>query len=90
MASRDRDADHARIYLWLIAKAQGAKAEGDPDQDLSQALESSWNSNPDDLISKTGSFLLGRGNETDYLAAPRRPRRRRTRRSIARRGISRG
>jgi tetratricopeptide (TPR) repeat protein len=67
MAPRDHDADHARLYLWLIAKAQNAKA--DPDQELSDALENSWNSPPDDLISKTAALLLGRMTEADYLAA---------------------
>jgi len=66
-APRDHDADHARLYLWLIAKAQNSRA--DADQELSDALENSWNSNPDDLISKTAAFLLGRMTEADYLAA---------------------
>jgi lipoprotein NlpI len=64
---KDRNADHARLYLWLISKARNAKA--DADQDLNAALESSWNSSPDDLVSKTAAFLLGRINEPDYLAA---------------------
>ncbi len=63
---RDHDADHARLYLWLIAKAQNTKV--DADQDLSDALENNWNASPDDLVSKTASFLLGRTPESDYLA----------------------
>ena len=66
LSPRDHDADHARLYLWLIAKAQG---KPDPDTDLSTALETSWNSPADDLVSKTAAFLLGRMNEADYLAA---------------------
>ena len=69
MNPRDHEADHARAFLWLIGKAQGAQAGSDPDQDLSHALESNWNSNPSDLISKSATFLLGRVPETDYLAA---------------------
>lgn len=67
LAPRDHNADHARLYLWLIAKAQNLKT--DVDQELSDALENGWNSSPDDLISKTAAFLLGRLNEADYLAA---------------------
>jgi tetratricopeptide (TPR) repeat protein len=67
---RDRDADHARLYLWLIAKEQNAT---DADQELSDALENSWNSSPDDQVSKTAAFLLGRMNEADYLAAAASP-----------------
>jgi len=67
MAPKDHDADYARLYLWLIEKQQNPKA--DSDQDLSDALESNWNSSPDDLSTKTATFLLGRMNETDYLAA---------------------
>ena len=67
LAPRDHDADHARLYLWLIAKAQNAKT--DPDQELSDALENSWNSSLDDLISKTAAYLLGRMSEADYLTA---------------------
>ena len=44
LAPRDRDTDHVRLYLWLIAKAQNSGA--DADQDLSTALGSSWNSAP--------------------------------------------
>jgi len=57
LAPRDHDADHARLYLWLIGKAQNAKTDGD--QELSDALENSWNSPPDDLITKTRHFFWG-------------------------------
>jgi tetratricopeptide (TPR) repeat protein len=67
MAPRDRFADYARLYLWLIAKQQNPKA--DVDQELSDALENSWSASADELPTKTASFLLGRTNETDYLAA---------------------
>jgi tetratricopeptide (TPR) repeat protein len=67
LAPRDHNADHARLYLWLISKAQNATT--DADQDLSNALETSWNSAPDDQVSKTALFFLGRLNESDYLAA---------------------
>ena len=71
LAPRDHDADHARLYLWLIAKAQNAKT--DPDQELSDALTNNWNSSADEMISKTASFLLGRVTETDYLAGAASP-----------------
>jgi len=67
LAPKDHNADPARLYLWLIAKTENSKT--DADQDLSDALENSWNSSPDDLVSKTAEFLLGRMNEADYLAA---------------------
>jgi len=67
LAPKDHNADHARVYLWLIARAQNAKA--DADHDLTDALENNWNSSSDDLISKTAAFLLGNLSETDYLAA---------------------
>jgi lipoprotein NlpI len=67
LAPKDHNADHARLYLWLISKAQNPKI--DADQELSDSLENSWNSSPDDLTSKTAAFLLGRINEADYLAA---------------------
>jgi tetratricopeptide (TPR) repeat protein len=67
LAPRDHDADHARLYLWLISKAQNSGAEAD--QDLSAALENSWNSTPDDVVTKTANFFLGRMTEADYLAA---------------------
>jgi tetratricopeptide (TPR) repeat protein len=71
LAPRDHEADHARLYLWLIAKAQNTG--GDADQALSSALESSWNSTPDDFISKTAEFFLGNLPEADYLAAAASP-----------------
>jgi tetratricopeptide (TPR) repeat protein len=67
LAPTDRYADHARLYLWLIAKAQNSKT--DPDLELAGYLQTSWNSAPDDLTSKTAAFLLGRINEDDFLAA---------------------
>ena len=67
LAPRDHAADNARLYLWLISKAQNSKA--DADEQLSDSLENSWNSSPDDLVSKTAAFLLGRMNEADYLVA---------------------
>jgi tetratricopeptide (TPR) repeat protein len=70
-APTDHFADHARLYLWLIAKAQNSKI--DADQLLSDALQTTWNSTPDDLTTKTASFLLGRMNEADYLAAASSP-----------------
>jgi tetratricopeptide (TPR) repeat protein len=70
-APRDHNADHARLYLWLISKERNPKA--DADQELTAALESSWNSPQDDLASKTAAFLLGRINEADYLAAAASP-----------------
>ncbi len=66
LAPKDHYADDAHLYLWLIAKAQNVRT--DPDQELSDALENNWNSPSDDLASKTAAFLLGRINETDYLA----------------------
>ena len=71
MATRDHYADHARLYLWLIDKAQNTKT--DSDQELSDALENNWNSATDDVTSKTAAFLLGRINESDYLAAAPSP-----------------
>jgi tetratricopeptide (TPR) repeat protein len=63
--------DNVRLYLWLISKAQNSKV--DADQELSDALENSWNSRPDELVSKTAAFFLGRMNEADYLAAADSP-----------------
>ncbi|MCE0523709.1 MAG: tetratricopeptide repeat protein [Methylacidiphilales bacterium] len=71
LAPRDHNSDHARLYLWLIAKAENSKA--DPDQELSDALENRWNSSPDDFATKTGAFLLGRTAEADYLASAASP-----------------
>jgi len=71
LAPKDHNADHARLYLWLVAKAQNSKT--DPDQELSVDLENGWNSPPDELVSKTAAFLLGRINEADYLAAAASP-----------------
>jgi tetratricopeptide (TPR) repeat protein len=71
LAARDHDADHARLYTWLIAKAQNSGAQAD--QDLSTALESSWNSSPDEVTTKTANFLLGRVSEPDYMAAATSP-----------------
>jgi tetratricopeptide (TPR) repeat protein len=68
---KDHNADHARLYLWLISKAQNSKT--DADQELSDALENRWNSSPDELTSKTAAFLLGRINEAEYLAAAASP-----------------
>ena len=67
LAPRDHDADHVRLYLWLIAKAQNSG--GDADQELSSALAGSWNSSPDDLVTKTAAFLLGNTTEANYLDA---------------------
>jgi tetratricopeptide (TPR) repeat protein len=67
LAPTDRYADHARLYLWLIAKAQNTKS--DPDQDLSDALQSNWNSTGDDMATKAAAFLLGRLSEADFLAS---------------------
>jgi tetratricopeptide (TPR) repeat protein len=71
LSPKDHNADHARLYLWLIEKASGAKT--DADAELSDAMESSWNSPPDDLVSKTAGYLLGRVSETDYLSASDSP-----------------
>jgi tetratricopeptide (TPR) repeat protein len=67
IAPTDHFADHARLYLWLIAKAQNAK--GDPDQELSDALQNGWNSSGDDMATKTAAFLLGRLSEPDFLTS---------------------
>jgi tetratricopeptide (TPR) repeat protein len=67
IAPRDTNADHARLYLWLIAREQNPAM--DADQELSDALANSWNSSPDDMASKTAAFLLGRTSEADYLTA---------------------
>ncbi len=66
-APRDRFADNARLYLWIVAKLQNAHV--DADQDLSDALENSWNNSADDFTAKTAAFLLGRVTESDYLTA---------------------
>ncbi len=71
LVPRDHNADHARLYLWLISKAQNSKP--DADQELSDALANSWNSSLDELTSKTAAFLLGRVTEADYLAAAASP-----------------
>jgi tetratricopeptide (TPR) repeat protein len=71
LAPRDHNADHARLYLWLIAKAQNSGMQAD--QDLSAAMESSWNSGPDDVTTKTANYFLGRMSEPDYLAAATSP-----------------
>jgi tetratricopeptide (TPR) repeat protein len=68
----DSFTDYARLYLWLIGRAQNGKA-ADTDQDLAQALENAWNSPADDVTSKTASFLLGRMTEGDYLSATGSP-----------------
>lgn len=70
-APRDHDTDHARLYLWLIGKAQSAHP--DPDPVLSDALENNWNASADDFASKTAAFLLGRLSESDYLASAASP-----------------
>ena len=67
LAPRDHYADNAHLYLWLISKAQNSKI--DPDQELADALQSSWNSSPDDLTSKIALFLLGHISETDLFSA---------------------
>jgi tetratricopeptide (TPR) repeat protein len=66
-APRDRFADNARLYLWLISKMQASKL--DADQELSDALENNWNTSTDDFTAKTAAFLLGRVTESDYLAS---------------------
>ncbi len=66
-APRDRFANNARLYLWLIAKLENSKL--DADQDLSDSLENSWNNSADDFTAKTAAFLLGRVTESDYLTA---------------------
>jgi tetratricopeptide (TPR) repeat protein len=71
LAPKDPNADHARLYLWLIAREQNPTM--DADQELTEALENSWNSSPDDMVSKTAAFLLGRTSEAAYLAAAASP-----------------
>lgn len=67
MAPRDHFADHARLYLWLIAKAQSLKT--DADQALTSSMVSDWNSSPDDLVTKIAGFLLDRVTEADLVAS---------------------
>jgi tetratricopeptide (TPR) repeat protein len=67
LAPKDPNADHARLYLWLMAREQNPTM--DADQELTEALENRWNSSPDDMVSKTAAFLLGRTSEAAYLAA---------------------
>ena len=71
-APRDHDTDHARLYLWLIAKAEN-NPKIDADELLSDALENNWNASPEDPASKTAAFLLGRTSESDYLSAAAGP-----------------
>ena len=66
-APRDRFANNAHLYLWLVGKQQNNHT--DPDQDLSDALENGWNNSADDFTAKTAAFLLGRVTESDYLTA---------------------
>jgi tetratricopeptide (TPR) repeat protein len=67
LASKDPYADHARLYLWLIAMAQNPN--GTANQDLSDALQNNWSLAPDDLVSKIANFLLDRTTEADLLTA---------------------
>ncbi len=67
LAPRDHYADNARLYLWLIAKARNSKI--DADRELSNSLQSDWNSSPDDFVSKIAAFLLSRTSEADFIAA---------------------
>ncbi len=71
LSPRDHYADHARLYLWLIAKAKNSKT--DPDKQLGDYLQNGWNSPPDDLATKIAGFLLGRVSEADLLAAASSP-----------------
>lgn len=71
LSPRDHYADHAHLYLWLIAKAKNSKT--DPDKQLADYLQTGWNSPPDDLATKIAGFLLGRIPEADLLAAASSP-----------------
>ncbi len=66
-APKDRFADNARLYLWLISKLENSRVDGD--QALSDALENNWNNSAEDFTAKTAAFLLGRVTESDYLTA---------------------
>lgn len=66
LASRDNDADYARLYIWLISTEENPK--GTADQQLNAAFQNDWNSTPEDLVSKIAAFLLGHLNENDLIA----------------------
>ncbi len=66
LAPTDSGTDWARLYLWVIATRQNPK--GTADQDLSTALQTQWNSPPEDFSSKIASFLLGHIREDELIA----------------------
>jgi len=67
LAPKDPYADHARLYLWLIGKAQNPT--GTANQELSDALQDNWSLTTDDLVTKIAGFLLDRITEADLIAA---------------------
>ena len=57
--------------LWVIVSQLGHNAEAD--HELSQSLDTTWNSDPEGLPSKIAGFLLGHITEADLLNAAASP-----------------
>jgi lipoprotein NlpI len=67
LAPADPNADYAGLWIWIIRSQQNQKA--DADRELAVSLSKNWNAKPGDWVTKVAQFLLGRIDETQFLAA---------------------
>ena len=67
LAPQDAYTDYARLYIWLIQTQKGQLAEAN--QNLSTAMNSSWNGKSDDMVTRIGEFLLGQISDSDLIKA---------------------
>jgi tetratricopeptide (TPR) repeat protein len=65
LSPRDPGTDRARLFAWIAATR--LNPHGTADQDLSTAVQTDWNSPPEDFISKIAAFLLGHMREDDLI-----------------------
>jgi tetratricopeptide (TPR) repeat protein len=66
LAPRDSGCDAARLYLWVAESMQRQQPQAD--DELVNAMESEWNSSPEDLTSKIAGFLVGHIRESELIA----------------------
>ncbi len=71
LVPRGRYSDYARLYLWLIAKAQSNRMEAN--QALMSSRRTEWNSGPNEMVTRIADFLLDRTTEADLIASADSP-----------------
>jgi tetratricopeptide (TPR) repeat protein len=67
LASKPVNHDYAQLRIWLLRASQGQTA--DANEELSAYLAKRWDGSPGDWTLRIADFLLGKKEESDFVAA---------------------